>query len=96
VAASVVKKFGLSLARCASTRLEAPMATEPQALPVATSMRNMLAPSSRCADLMLPASSMTTTAMGLKLDLADWANAPAMMALACCRVSEVMRRSLCS
>jgi len=47
VAASVTKKFGLPLARLASARLEAPMATAAHALPIATSKRNMLAPSSR-------------------------------------------------
>jgi hypothetical protein len=65
VAARVVKKFGLSFARCASTRLAAPMPTAAHAFPRAMSVRNMLAPSSRCADLRWPDSSMTTTAIGL-------------------------------
>ena len=51
VAASATKKFGLSLALAASARLDAPMPTAAQALPRATSKRNMLAPSSRCMAL---------------------------------------------
>jgi hypothetical protein len=38
VAASVMKKFGLSCARWASARLEAPIATDAHALPSATSI----------------------------------------------------------
>ncbi len=40
------------------------MLTAAHALPVAISIRNMLAPSSRCTERTWPLSSSTTTAMG--------------------------------
>src|SRR6185369_9314842 len=60
-----MKKFGLSLARAASARLDAPMPTAAHALPVATSNLNMLAPSSRCMAFKCPDWSSTTTVTGL-------------------------------
>src|SRR4051812_656428 len=86
VEARVRKKFGLSFARLPSARLEQPIATAPHALPRATSMRNMLALSSRCADTMLPALSSTTTASGFTFISCALAIAPSMMVLACCKV----------
>src|SRR3990170_5364616 len=94
VAASVMKKLGLSLARLKSALLEAPIATDAHALPFAMSRRNMLAPSSRCADLMLPESSSTTTPSGLIFISRALARAFAMMVLACCNVSLDMRSSV--
>src|SRR6266853_1683381 len=87
VAARVMKKLGLSLARLRSARLETPIATEAHALPSATSKRNMLAPSSRCAALTWPASSSTTTAIGLIFMARAFSRAFSMRVLACFRVS---------
>jgi hypothetical protein len=94
VAASVMKKFGLSFARAASARLEAPMPTAAQALPVATSNRNMLAPSSRCIALRCPASSRTTTVTGLICISRAFCSALEMISFAFARLSVPILDSL--
>ena len=94
VAASVTKKFGLSFARPASARLEAPIATAAHALPVATSKRNMLAPSSRCIAFKWPPSSSTTTLTGLIFISRAFSSAFAMILFACARVNVDIHLSL--
>lgn len=76
------KKLGFSLARSPSSRLDVLNATAPQAFPSATSTRNMLAPSSRCADLIFPESSTTTTAIGRYPSSLERSNAASIMWLA--------------
>src|SRR6266478_5752454 len=61
------KKAGRSFKRSPNCRLDSPIPTAPQALPMAMFGRKMLAPSSRFSAFTCPPSSNTATHMGLNL-----------------------------
>src|ERR1043166_2535412 len=80
------RKEGRSFNRSLSERLDSPIPTAPQALPMAICGRRMLAPSSRFNALRHPPSSKTTTHMGLNLDSLAFANALSAMIAAFSKV----------
>ena len=84
---SAPKNCGLPLARSSRVRLATPMPTAANALPTATSLRSMLASSSRCSDFTWPASSITATASGLIFISRALASATSTILLACASVS---------
>ena len=83
-------KVRISFARSPIVRLEVPIPMEAQALPVAISTRNMLAPSSRCSARRFPDSSRTTTAIGRYCLARAVESAASMILFACVNVIPLM------